>query len=218
MLRSVIEKSNDPVEIEQRLSPERLQTYRIASRGKLDVALELYKWNIALSGALFESSAIVEVVVRNEIDGKLTLWARKFSQDWLDDLPLDQKGKSDILKARSRGTSGSPHGKVIAELNFGFWRFLVANRYLHNLWIPILQECFPHLDGQVGIRREIVEHYLQKLWFLRNRIGHHEPIFDRNIREDLSAIDSLLGWISPDVRNWTLGQRRVESILLARPI
>ena len=64
-------ESNDPVKIEQRLSPDRLSSYMDVTGGNLLQALDLYRWNIALSGALFEAIAVVEVVVRNEIDNNL---------------------------------------------------------------------------------------------------------------------------------------------------
>ncbi len=71
ILRNMPEMSNDPVKIAQRLSADRLGSYLDATDGNLRQALDLYKWNIALSGALFEAIAVVEVVVRNEIDNNL---------------------------------------------------------------------------------------------------------------------------------------------------
>ena len=158
-----------------------------ANGGNLLRALELYKWNIALSGALFEAIAVVEVVVRNEIDNNLTTWANSLGADWMDITPLDEKGRADIAKARSRNAKNPSHGKVLAELNFGFWRFLVANRYLHTIWIPSMNSAFPHLRGHPGERRKVVERSIERLWFLRNRIGHHEPIHTRNVGRDISS-------------------------------
>ena len=68
--------SIDPVKIEMRLTPGRLSSYLDVTDGNLLQALDLYKWNIALSGALFEAIAVVEVVVRNEIDHNLRQWAQ----------------------------------------------------------------------------------------------------------------------------------------------
>lgn len=185
--------------------------------GNLLQALDLYKWNIALSGALFEAIAVVEVVVRNEIDNNLTAWAQLLGADWMDIAPLDEKGRADIAKARSRNTKNPSHGKVLAELNFGFWRFLVANRYLHTIWIPTMNSAFPHLGGHPGERREVVERSIERLWFLRNRIGHHEPIHTRNVDRDIASMTSLLDWICPDTSSWATDQRRVQDILLQRP-
>lgn len=211
------EMSNDPVNVAQRLSPDRLKTYMEATGGNLLRALDLYKWNIALSGALFEAIAVVEVVVRNEIDNSLTAWAQSRGADWMDIAPLDEKGRGDIAKARSRNAKNPSHGKVLAELNFGFWRFLVANRYLHTLWIPTMSGAFPHLGGHPGERRKVVERSIERLWFLRNRIGHHEPIHRRNVHRDLASMTSLLDWICPDTSSWATDQRRVQDILIQRP-
>ncbi|OIQ77105.1 hypothetical protein GALL_412090 [mine drainage metagenome] len=109
------------------------------------------------------------------------------------------------------------HGKVLAELNFGFWRFLVANRYLHTIWIPTMNSAFPKLEGRPGERREIVERSIERLWFLRNRIGHHEPIHARNIERDTASMTFLLDWICPDTSAWAAAQRRVQQVLLRRP-
>lgn len=211
------EMSNDPVKVLQRLSPDRLSTYMDATGGNLLRALDLYKWNIALSGALFEAIAVVEVVVRNEIDNNLTRWAHSLGADWMDITPLDEKGRADIAKARSRNAKNPSHGKVLAELNFGFWRFLVANRYLHTIWIPSMNSSFPHLRGHPGERRQVVERSIERLWFLRNRIGHHEPIHTRNVDRDIASMTSLLDWVCPDTSSWATDQRRVQDILLQRP-
>lgn len=210
------EVSIDPVKIEQRLSRDRLSSYMEVTGGDLLQALDLYKWNIALSGALFEAIAVVEVVVRNEIDLNLRTWAQSFGADWMDIAPLDEKGRADIAKARSRNAKSPSHGKVLAELNFGFWRFLVANRYLHTIWIPTMNGAFPNLGGHPGERRKVVERSIERLWFLRNRIGHHEPIHTRNVERDIIAITSLLEWICPDTSAWATDQRRVQDILLQR--
>lgn len=209
--------SNDPVKIAERLSPDRLRSYMDAMEGDLRQALNLYRWNIALSGALFEAIAVVEVVVRNEIDRNLQIWAQSLGSDWMDIAPLEEKGRADIAKARSRNTKDPSHGKVLAELNFGFWRFLMANRYLHTIWIPIMSSAFPNLQGHPGERRMLVERSLERLWFLRNRIGHHEPIHTRNVDRDIVAMTSLLDWICSDTSAWATSQRRVQDVLIQRP-
>ncbi|GGQ47929.1 hypothetical protein ACFFKE_08505 [Streptomyces mutabilis] len=47
-----------------------------------------------------------------------------------------------------RGVSWKPpRGKVIAELSFGFWRFLLARQYKTNLW-PDLAGAFPYAPNR----------------------------------------------------------------------
>lgn len=135
----------------------------------------------------------------------------------MDIAPLDEKGRVDIAKARSRNTKNPSHGKVLAELNFGFWRSLMANRYLHTIWIPMMSGTFPNLEGHPGKRRERVERSIERLWFLRNRIGHHEPIHSRNIERDVASMTFLLDWICTDTSAWRSAQRRVQVVLNDRP-
>ena len=52
MVRNMPEMSNDPVKVEQRLTPDRLSSYMDVMGENLLQALNLYKWNIALSGAV----------------------------------------------------------------------------------------------------------------------------------------------------------------------
>ena len=76
---------------------------------------------------------------------------------------------------------------------------------------------FPNLGGHPGERREMVERAIERLWFLRNRIGHHEPIHTRKIEGDITSMTSLLEWICRDTSAWATTQRRVQEILLQRP-
>lgn len=59
-------------------------------------------------------------------------------------MPLDQRGRRDVVEARGRAVRLQPsevHGKVVAELSLGFWRYLAASRYLTSLWVPALHNA-----------------------------------------------------------------------------
>jgi hypothetical protein len=138
---------------QQRLSAPRLATYVRATGGDLDGAVELYLWNAAVAGALWEGLGHVEAVLRNVLRDALTArhprlgWARQ----WYDDpaRELAQHARDDITRATQRlHRAGAPllPGKIVAELNFGFWRFLLARRYTATLW-PALRPAFPYLPG-----------------------------------------------------------------------
>jgi hypothetical protein len=70
---------------------------------------------------------------------------------------------------------GAPPGKVIAELTFGFWRYLSTTAHHHPLWIPYLHTAF-----RPGTSRQAVDGPVDRLHQLRNRIAHHEPLLRRN--------------------------------------
>lgn len=105
-------------------------------------------------------------------------------------------------------------GRVIAELNFGFWKFLLAKRYEATLWTGYLRHAFPNLQPQ---SRAVVYRALDELHMLRNRIAHHEPIHNRNLMVDMLTVYRLLDWIDADARAWALGLSRLQSLIAARP-
>lgn len=130
---------------------------------------------------------------------------------------LSDLAHDDIAAARYRvqklGRPETP-GRVIAELNFSFWKFLLARRYEATLWTGHLRHAFPNLQPQ---RRATVYHALDGLHTLRNRIAHHEPIHTRDLTTDMLTIYRLLDWIDTDVRAWAVGLSRLGPSLAARP-
>ena len=130
------------------LTAERLGSYLRWSGGDTGAAFALYEWNMTAWAAVMHTTGMVEVVVRNAMDRALEDLAKRRSwSSWFDRAPLDQRGRADIRKARERatrfGSRPEVHGKVVAELTLGFWRYLAATRYLTTLWTPALYSAFP---------------------------------------------------------------------------
>jgi hypothetical protein len=213
----------DPQVIQSLLTRERLAGYLQDCQGDLASALTLYEWNAHAAAAVMTTTGLVEVVVRNAIDKSLVSWAavRHPNQSWFDAVGLDAQGEKGLSKARSRvrhpRSHAEDHGKVIAELSFGFWRYLVASRYLTALWIPALHEAFPGGHPDLGIRRRQVDQRLQSLLYVRNRAAHHEPIHRRNLEKDLAAASELLQWISVDAQRWATEISPLRRVALERP-
>ncbi|HEX3829287.1 MAG TPA: hypothetical protein VHV82_18650 [Sporichthyaceae bacterium] len=76
------------------LSEPRLRPYLAATNGNVKEALRLYQWNIDLSGAVYETLHVFEVVPRNAMDAQLSIWnatqtdastGRAHALDWLMD-------------------------------------------------------------------------------------------------------------------------------------
>ena len=201
----------DTTRLAAALSPERLGHYLRTTGGDLTAALRLYEWNLALSGALYEALGIVEVVLRNALSVQLTAHHGTLAGRWYDD-PLDvlsAPAHGDIAAARGRVRKlhrAETPGRVVAELNFGFWKFLLAKRYEATLWTGYLRHAFPDLQPQ---SRATVYRALDELHTVRNRIAHHEPIHSRDSAADMLTIYRLLDWIDADVRAWavTLSRR-----------
>lgn len=204
------------------LTMERLRSYLSARDQNLSRALRLYEWNMSAGSAVMATTGMVEVIVRNALDRQLSVWAdRKGHQDWLGALPLDQRGRDDIAKARSRATlrgrRPEEHGRVVAELSFGFWRYLVSQRYHASMWVPALHKAFPGVGADIRKGRREVERRLVNLMLVRNRAAHHEPIHRRDLRADFEDAIELVGWVDPEAGAWVGTVSALRQVAHARP-
>lgn len=212
----------DYEKLQELLTAERLGSYYTASSGDVLGAFALYEWNMGASASVMHTVGMVEVLVRNALDKSLTAWCevRHPGLDWLDLNVLDARGRTDVAEARRRASQrdGIPtHGKVISELSFGFWRYLVASRYLTGLWIPAAQHAFPHGPSDLGQRRVRVEASLKSLHLVRNRAAHHEPIHRRDLIKDLRTGAEIAGWINPTAQEWVVARSTIEATMAKRP-
>ncbi|WP_395152382.1 hypothetical protein [Ilumatobacter sp.] len=110
-------------------------------------------------------------------------------------------------------------GKIVAELTFGFWRFMCASRYLTSMWVPATAGAFPyHPDPANAAQvRSDVDDRVQRVHFLRNRVAHHEPVHKRNLQSDLDAISDVVDWIDPTLADWMAESSRTASVIATRP-
>jgi hypothetical protein len=205
------------------VTAERLGSYLRASGGDVSDAFALYEWNMRAAASVMELTSMVEVLTRNALDRELRDWAhrRRSGASWLDVVPLDQQGSADIQKARDRATRRGRrpevHGRVIAELPLGFWRYLVESRYLTALWVPATHHAFPAGDPDLRSRQRQVAFRMQQLNFVRNRAAHHEPIHARDLSRDLQFAMDLAAWISPVATKWVDATSSLPSIISSKP-
>ncbi|MDR0593953.1 MAG: hypothetical protein LBG60_11985 [Bifidobacteriaceae bacterium] len=194
--------------IEAAITRERLSSYMAAASGDLGLALELYDWNARAAGAVLQTTALVEVVARNALDRGMAAWAaaKRRNASWFDTAPLDTQGSEVLAAARARATrrgrDPEQRGKVVAELPFGFWRYLLARRYLTVLWLPSLAAVFPHGNPNPTLRRSQVERAMSAAVFLRNRAAHGEPVHRRDLLTDYRSMVELCAWIDAELGTW----------------
>lgn len=206
------------------LSPQRFDTFVRAADGDLEVALRLYAWNIEISSAFWGSFHMLEISLRNALHSQLAKLAKQ--EDWWNArLLLPRDTKRDLLhsdttneirkaissatkKQSAKGLQTEP-GHVVAELSLGFWIGMLANRYQQRWWEKCLTHAFPHYAG----RRGEIHLTLDRLRMLRNRIAHHEPIFERDLTIDHDKICGLIGYIEPEARAWVMNNSRIPKIL-----
>jgi hypothetical protein len=202
-------------QLEQWVSADRLTKYAAAPED----TVALYKWNADLSGALFELIGHGEIMLRNVVHAQLA--PHSPSGAWYDDpyYPFNAKAVSEIARAKSRagaGGSGAPRpGKVVAELTFGFWRYLLTHTYQSTVW-PRLQ------GGLVGVprherNRKHLEKTVARIHALRNRVAHHEPVFHRNIAQDFADLAELARHIDEQAPQWLWEGSRIHTLMVQRP-
>jgi hypothetical protein len=212
-------------DLERTLTRVRIARYITATGGDLAEALQLYEKNIALSEALFGFLHGLEIAVRNSLHHVLS--ADIGTQDWYkNNLPLPFPTVPRLVftipmqkmidKARRNVGSPAPVGKLIAELTFGFWPFLISGQF-HNLWSASSHQAFPH----ARVPRSHVHTRLETIQRLRNRIAHHEPILSSqnavytghasHSTIDLPSILECVSWISPATADWLLTCTRYET-------
>ena len=211
-------------DLDRTLSRGRISRYLAATGGNLDDALQLYEKNVAVSEALFGILHGLEVAVRNSLHHALSddIGVTDWYQNGLGlpfgtypQLSLTTPMRHMLEKARRNVGPGAPVGKLIAELTFGFWPFLISGSY-HNLWIASSHNAFPH----ARIPRSFVHTRLETIQRLRNRIAHHEPImsstnevYTGNLSHpkiDLPAVLECVYWISPATAEWLRTTTRYE--------
>lgn len=98
-------------------------------------------------------------------------------------------------------------GKIISELNFGFWTTLLEeNHYKILIWRKIFRDVFPSypLTGSIDDAVDLVSQKVNKIRSFRNRIFHYEPIINRNDLEQIrECILEVLNWINPQMYQLT---------------
>jgi len=194
-------QANFAQKLTQALSHERLSAYaRRAPEHGNRVLFAHYAWNMALSESLYPVLQALEVLLRNTVDNAAQHHFGK--EDWYDDSRIIQhpNDRVSIDKAKrilSRQNKPLDPGRIIAELNFGFWTSLFDRRYEQVLWPRLIKTAFPYMPRRIRTRQTLSRR-LHKIRILRNRIFHHEPIwYWQDLPQQHVDILQAISWIEP---------------------
>jgi hypothetical protein len=202
------------------ISPERWKTYQIAAGFNEETAHRLYLWNAVVGQSFHFPLQTAEVALRNVIHHAL---ASTYGADWTTDPAcrdaLSPDKVDDIIKAERRhyriyGAQPTTP-QVVASLTLGFWVSLLRRHYNHSVWAAQTATAFPHLgEGETIINVSRAGTTIQDL---RNRIFHQEPLIGHNLSEDYAAILRMIGWICPELKEWTRKLSSVPRVIRERP-
>jgi hypothetical protein len=125
---------------------------------------------------------------------------------------LGYSPQRDLQNARSHAPNT---GNAIPELKFVFWQMMFTSRHDRRFWDPYLRQVLPHLDPAkpVSVLRQKIYDDLEQIRLLRNRIAHHEPIFARNLNDDLQKIVTLITYRCQETVDWMMQNQQAASIL-----
>jgi len=210
------------------LSAPRFARYLQAAGGDRGLALELYEWNACAAAAMQHDLAHLEIGLRNAYDRVLT--AARPDEDWTDPAgplfapllrahggrsPADvnERSRELLVSARRQAGGGAAHGKVVAELTFGFWRYLSSAAHEKTLWVPYLHRAFCRGTD----RRRDVDEPMAALTRLRNRAAHHECLLAYDLPSHHTALLVLAGRLGPDLGIYLKDVARTPACLTRRP-
>jgi hypothetical protein len=175
------------------ISVARLNRYEQAASKRSNILL-LYRSNIKLSQNLFSMISMFEIILRNPIDMCIkrnysSIVAQQNPDNWLRDAiqptgifstPKCAYAKGEIKKAYDKLVHKNhySHDKLVAELNFGFWRYMLEPAQF-NATNKILLGIFPNrppTTAQQQYNRKYIASLIRQINDCRNRIAHHETI------------------------------------------
>jgi len=114
------------------ISRPRMQRYLNSCAGDTRKAMNLYRLNLKASQEVFTIISCFEIALRNAIDSH---YLSIHGNDWLRDSQRPggiftvrrcRVSRGIISQAYTRISSNYSHSKLVAEMDFGFWRYLFA--------------------------------------------------------------------------------------------
>ncbi len=206
-----------------------MSRYLAACGGNTKKAMTLYRRNLQLSQELFTVISCFEITLRNAIDKQCTI---SLGSDWLRNAANTggvfdnyncRSTKANIADALSNLHAHYTHNKLVAELGFGFWRYMFASHQFNatgRVLLPIFP-ARPTSTPAIQYNHTYVFNQLAQINKIRNRIAHHEPICfsqghpakdTRYVRQHYAIILQLFQWMSIDVGALLYGLDHINTV------
>lgn len=219
------------------LSQPRFSKYLADTGGDEQRALDLYEWNSAISASFMHDLAHLEVAVRNAYNRALNTRSGGVGH-WVHDpatfppllrtkkqrsrrvgppsgarVDINDRPRKTLARAIADvGGRAAPPDKVVAQLSFGFWRYLSSTAHDATLWRDCLYRAFPP-----GTARQDVDVRMRCLHILRNRAAHHERLLDLDLKQAHEGVQYLATLINSTLPAHLLATSTVAPLLDARP-
>jgi hypothetical protein len=197
--------------LEKTLSRSRLKKYLAICDDNLANALTEYERNTRFSEAFYTPLQCVEICLRNTIHFRMS---ETYGSDWMTNKhpPLLENSRSLIREALSelqKHTGWPSNDAVVSEMKFAFWVGLLGTGYDATIWRSTLFDGF-----SIGGRRKraTVHGRFNVIRRFRNRIAHHEPIFQRDLIAIHAEILEAISWMCADTAAWASHVSRFPAV------
>ncbi|WP_158210457.1 Abi family protein [Myroides phaeus] len=171
------------IEFEDIMSKARMHRYLIATGNNSRKAMTLYRKNLRLSQEMFTIISCFEVAIRNKINDQYTT---QHGSDWLkhsvtaNGIFTSKKcaNTNKIISKSLKKLTIYTHSKLLATLDFGFWRYLFAQPQYYAGGQTLLKIFLskPKSTPTIQYNQSYIFNQLKLINDFRNRIAHHEPI------------------------------------------
>ena len=178
---------------------------------------------------MFTIISCFEVALRNKINKHYT---SLYGVEWLSgfiyeggrfDTPSTKRTQNIIRFAKNKLGADYTHFKLIAELDFGLWRYLFARPQFVAGGQNLLQifPSKPRSSVSMQYNNTYIFNELTKINELRNRIAHHEPICFKNntavidtnyIRQIYNLILQLFTWMNINAAELLYGLDHIQNV------
>jgi len=211
------------------MSKARMNRYLKACDNNTQKTMTLYRWNLKLAQELFTVISCFEIALRNAInDHHLNTLGSEWlklgaSKGGIFDNSRCRNTRININNAINKLNTHYTHDKLVAELGFGFWRYMFAPHQFFATGQTLLQifPAKPTSTPNVQYNQSFVFNQLARINQLRNRIAHHEPIcFQPNqstidtkyVQQHYSIIVQLFQWMNIDEKDFLYGLDHINKV------
>lgn len=198
---------------------QRLRKYEINTNSDKEI-IEKYLWNIQLSKELYVLIALFEVSFRNHINYAINEYIHK---NWL----LNNTFIKQFLTANELKSYLIAYNQLIeknqlsadnliSELNLGFWVNLFKKIYAPRLWHKkhVFETVFPFFNKTITNKMNYIYPKLKATQKIRNRISHHESVFDykNGLNNFYYTILECLDFMEPSLKESALKICQFEAV------
>lgn len=211
------------------MSIARMSRYLVACNGNTKKAMTLYRNNLKLSQEMFTIISCLEIAVRNAVDRHCL---NNLGNDWLQNGThtggiFDNRNcrltTQNINEAINKLGSYYSHQKLVAELGFGFWRYMFAPHQYTATGRTLLHifPSRPRSSPTIQYNHTYIFNQLAAINEIRNRIAHHEPICftvrqsvinTMYVRQHYVIIIQLFQWLNIDQTALLYGLDHINTI------